>query len=199
MIMEERKIHVSYIIKVGILSALAAVVQLIEFPLGIFPAFYQFDFSDVIALFGSFALDPWAGMLIELLKNLLHLILKPQMIPFIGEFANFSTGTFLVFIAGGIYHMNKTRKGALIGMISGAVSFVVAGGFLNYFLLIPAYIQLMGAEGVFSAAQEANAGIVDLKTMILFGTIPFNAIKAVVVSVVTFLLYKKVSPLLHDN
>lgn len=197
--MKKRKQTVSFLIKVGILSALAAVVQLIEFPLGIFPAFYQFDFSDIIALIGSFSLGPAAGMLIELMKNLLHLILKPGFPFLVGEFANFITGFFLVFTAGAVYQRNRTRRGALIGMICGTAAFVLTGALLNYFFLIPVYISLAGLDSVISDAQKANAGIVDLKTLILFGTVPFNLIKGIVVSLITFLIYKRVSPLLRKN
>ena len=195
--MKKRKQTVSFIIKVGVLSALAAVVQLIEFPLGIFPSFYQFDFSDIIALIGSFSLGPAAGMLIELFKNMLHLLLKPGFPFLVGEFANFLIGFFLVFVAGAVYQLNRTRKGALIGMICGAASFILAGALLNYFFLIPTYFSLMGSEEVISTAQEANAGIVDLKTLIFLGTVPFNLIKSIVISLITFLIYKRVSPLLR--
>ena len=182
--------------KIAILGALAGALMYLEIVIPPFPTFYKLDFSDIPALLGAFAMGPVEGVLIEAVKILVKFLIKPTSTLGIGELANFTVGCALVFPAGLIYKRNKTRKTALIGMVSGTLIMTLIGAAFNYFVLIPVYAKAFGMEAILGMAS-AIAGIKDLGTLVVFGTIPFNLIKGVIVSVITILLYKKVSPLLH--
>jgi len=194
-----------FIAKVGVLSALAAAIMFIETPLPFMPPFLKLDLSEIIALLGAFALGPLAGMTIELIKNLVHL-------PFtitggVGELANFIVGCALVVPAAWIYKRNKTIKTAIKGLVIGSLCMVVLASLVNYFVMIPLYVEIFAKrfsitadqslQNIIQMSAEENQGIADLNTLILFGIVPFNIIKVIIVSLLTFVTYKRVSPLLH--
>ena len=189
---------INYIAKIAILSALAFVLMLLEMPLSfIAPPFYEMDFSDVIALIGSFALGPAAGVLIELLKNLLNILFTGSATAYVGELANFVTGCALILPAALIYKFRKTRKHALIGLIVGAVSLAAVGALINYFVMVPLYAELyMPMETILGMAAAIFPSIDTLWEMILLCVVPFNLIKGALCGVITFVLYKKLAVLL---
>lgn len=166
-------------IKLSLLSAIAFILMYFDFP--VLPAFpwLKMDLSDVPALMGAFAFGPLAGVIIEALKNVLIIILKGTNTGLIGELANFLIGVSLVCPAAYIYHKNKTIKTALISMIVGLVSMEIVGILVNVFLLIPLYMPGMPQD--------------ELIKYVMYGILPFNGIKAVIVSAITFVLYKRVS------
>jgi riboflavin transporter FmnP len=183
--------------KVAILAALAGVLNLFTFPVPFFPQFYELDLSDAVVLIGGFALGPWAAVAIELFKQLINLSVNGTITAFVGEIANFLMGVAFVFPASFLYQKRKTVKRAYLGIGIGLISLVACSALLNYFVLIPAYSKAFGFDTVMVLAQKAISGIHDLKTLVLFATVPFNLMKGVLCSVVTVLLYKKLSPLLH--
>ena len=188
-----------YIVKVGVLSAMAAVLMLLEFPLPIAPSFYELDFSEVVVLIGSFSLGPLAGILIELIKILVNLLINGTDTFFVGELANFLMGCSFVLPAALAYYRKKTLKRALIGMGIGTVSLVIVGALCNYFIMIPAYVNLAGfpMNAIIGMGTAINPAITDLMTLIIIAVVPFNLIKGILCSVLTALLYKRVSPILH--
>ena len=189
----------SYITKVGILSALAAVLMLIEFPLPfIAPPFYELDFSELPVLIGSFALGPVAGVLIELFKNLLNLLINGTDTAFVGEFANFLMGCAFVLPAAIWYRLKKSRKAALLGMALGTIALTVVGTLVNYFVLIPMYSVLynLPIDVIVGMGTAINPAITNLPMLVVLCVAPFNLIKGVIISALTFVLYKRVSPLL---
>ena len=196
---QKRAASVRYVAKVGILSAIAAVLMLIEIPLFFAPSFYKLDLSDTVALIGGFALGPGAAALIELLKNLLHLVLKGTSTVFVGEAANFVTGCLFVVPAAMLYARSKSKKTALRGSVIGALCLTAAGALVNYFILIPVYVSVLHLplDAIIAAGTEVNGAIVDLKTLIAFAVVPFNLLKGAADTVLTLLLYKRLSPLLH--
>ncbi len=186
------------IAKIGILSALAALLMLLEFPLlFIAPFFYKLDFSEVMVLLGAFSMGPAAGIAIEAIKILLNFALDGTMTAGIGELANFIIGCSFVVPAAIIYQRNKTKKNAIIGMMIGSISMTIVGALMNYYVLIPAYSAVMSLDKIIAAGTEINPAITNLESLILLATTPFNFIKAVASSVIAFLLYKRVSGLLH--
>lgn len=191
-----------YICKVGILSALAAVLMLLEFPLPfIAPPFYKLDFSELPVLIGSFALGPLAGVLIELLKNLLNLLFEGTTTAFVGELANFLMGCAFVLPAAFFYRAKKTRSAALLGMTLGTFSLTVVGTVVNYFVLIPMYSVLynLPIDAIVGMGQAINPAISNLPLLVVLAVAPFNLIKGAVISALTFVLYKRVSPLLKER
>jgi riboflavin transporter FmnP len=191
--------HTLYLTKVACLSAVAALLMLLEFPLPFAPAFYELNFSEVAVLISGFALGPFAAILTELIKILLNLIINGTDTAFIGELSNFLMGLAFVLPAAYIYKYKKTLLGAVVGMIIGTVSLAVIGGAVNYFMMIPAYVKFMGfkMETIIGMGNKVNSSITDLKDLILFATIPFNLVKGLSCSLITGLIYKRVSPILH--
>ncbi len=186
---------------IAMLSAIAFILMFFEFPLAfIAPPFYKLDFSDIPALIGGFAYGPVAGVLIELIKNLLNLIIEGTTTGAVGELANFITGCSLILPAALIYKHKKNIKGALIGLVAGALALATAGSVMNFFVMIPMYSAAMpdvGMEGIIAMGSAIVPFIKDLKTFVLFAVAPFNLLKGVICSVLTFLLYKRVSGILH--
>jgi len=184
-------------VKIALLSVISFVIMFIEFPLPLFPPFLKIDLSDIGALVGAFAFGPLAGMAVELLKNILHLMRTST--GGVGELANFIVGAALVVPAGFIYKRNKSMKTALIGLAVGTITMGLVGAFANYYILIPFYENFMPIDQIIGMAQAANSLIVDLNSYILYAVIPFNILKGIVVSVLTLLIYKRISPLLHNT
>jgi riboflavin transporter FmnP len=167
----------------------------IEIPVLFFPVFLKLDFSDIPAIIGGFALGPVAGVFIELIKNLLHFVTKSNT-GGVGEFANFLVGGGFVFVSSGIYYINKNKKNAVIGCIVGTIAMAVIGGFANYYILIPFYAKIFPIEAVVQMGTVVNKSIIDVKTLIYYAIVPFNLLKGVIVSIITAILYKKVSIIL---
>jgi riboflavin transporter FmnP len=182
------------IVKVGFLSATAFILMYLEFQVPLFPGFLKLDFSDVPALVASFAIGPLYGVMVELIKNILHATVTQSGA--IGEIANFTVGSIFVYAAGVIYQFNKTRKTALISMAIATVVMAVTASLLNYYVFLPLYQRVMGwpMDAIINMGKAANKNIVDVKTLISYGIFPFNILKGIVVSVITFLVYKKLSP-----
>jgi riboflavin transporter FmnP len=193
---EGRMLSTSNMIKIALLAVISYLVMFIEFPLPFFPPFLKIDFSDLPALIGGFAISPIAGVLIELIKNLLHFVFQTST-GGVGELANFVIGSSLIFPAAVIYHMNKSKKNAIYGLIVGSITMGIVGGLANYYVLLPFYSKFMPLEVIVSSAAALNSMITDMNSLIIYGIVPFNIIKALIVSVVTLSIYKKVSVILH--
>ena len=194
----KRKKSTVYLVKVAMLGVLAYVVMFLEFALPFFPSFLKLDFSDLIPLIGALALGPAAGLLTELLKNLLHLLTASHT-GGIGELANFIVGSAFCMTAGWIYLKNKTKKGAIIALLCSMLVMIVAGAVVNYFITVPLYALVLGwsTEMIVGMSNAVIPAIHDKLTLILYAFCPFNLLKSVILTLITIPLYKKVSPLLH--
>lgn len=166
-------------IKIGMLSAIAFILMMFEFP--IVPAFpwLKIDLSDMPALMGAFAFGPIAGIAIELLKNVLNVLLMGTSTGGVGEFANFLIGVSFIVPASIIYKKFRTRTSAIFGMLLGTVSIIIIGILANVFILLPLYGMHMDSK--------------QLMSYILIGLIPINGLKAILNSGITLVLYKKLS------
>jgi riboflavin transporter FmnP len=187
-----------YVARAGVLCAVAIVLMYLEFALPLVPTFLKFDFSEIAVLLAAFSMGPFSAILIELVKNLIHL--PNSMTSGIGELANFVVGSFFVATAGLIYKYHKTRKGAFLGMLAGTVIMTTAACLINYFIMIPIYINVVGfpLPAIISATNAVgNTLVTDLKTLILYVFVPFNLFKGIVISTIVALIYKRFSPLLH--
>ncbi len=195
----KRRDTIKYITKIAVLGAVAAVIMLFEFPLWFTPPFYKLDLSETVILVGSFALGPIAGVIMELLKNIINFLFNGTSTAFVGEFANFVTGCVFVVPAAMIYHRKKSLKTAVIGMALGSVMLAIVGSALNYFILIPTYVEMykLPLEQILAMASKVNVLVSDLKSMIVFAVAPFNLLKGMICSLLAGLLYKRVSKILH--
>ena len=186
---------------IGMLGAIATVLMLFEIPLPFAPSFYEIDLSEVPVLVGCFALGPIAGVLIELVKVVINLVINGTITAGVGEFANFCIGCAFCVPAGMVYERMKSRKGAVIGMITGTLVMTVLGCFINAYIMLPTYAKAFSIpiDGLIAMGTAVNAGIKDLLTFVMFAVVPFNLLKGVLVSVVVLLIYKKISPIIKRH
>ncbi len=187
-----------WIAKTGILSACAIILMYLDFPIPLMPGFLKFDFSDIPALLGAFSMGPITGVLIEFIKNLAHTPFTST--GFVGEIANFIVCGSFVLAGGLVYHYKPNRKGAIISLITATITMTLFGMLTNYYINIPFYINAMGfnMEAILKITHATGNTLAhDLPTFILYVIAPFNLIKAIIVSLIVALIYKRVSPLLH--
>lgn len=187
--------------QIGMLSAIATVLMLFEIPLPFAPSFYEIDFSEVPILIGSFAMGPFAGAAIEFIKILLNFAINGTLTAGVGEIANFLIGCSLVVPAAMIYRKKHTRNGALLGMVTGTVFMTIVGCFMNAYILLPAYAKAFGMplDALVGMGTAVNKHITDIKTFVILAVGPFNLLKGTLVSLIVFLVYKKISPILKMN
>ena len=190
------------LVEIGMLGAIATVLMLFEFPIPfIAPPFYELDFSEVPLLVGAFALGPMAGATIELVKILINLLINGTATAFVGEIGNYLLGCSFIIPAALIYKKHKTKKNALIAMVIGTIVMTVFGCFLNAYVLLPTYATAFGMpiDAIVGMGSAINANINDVMTFVIIAVAPFNIIKGIIVSVITLLIYKHISPILKGN
>lgn len=193
------KIKIQWMVKVAATAAVAVVLMLFEFPLPFLaPPFYELDLSEVPVLVGTFALGPLAGVTIELLKIVINLLINGTQTACVGEFANFLIGVAFVIPAELIYRRKKCKKNAVLGMVLGGLTMIIIAGLLNAFVLIPVYSKAfkIPTETIVEMGRAIHTSIDSLAKLVLLCVVPFNAIKVVLVSVITAVIYKPLSPIL---
>ena len=181
---------------IGICSALAAVLHMLDFPLVFLaPEFYKLDFSELPVMLCGFFLGPSAAVACEGVKILLKLLLKGTSTAFVGDFANFAVGCSLVLPAIIIYHIRKSRKSALVGLIVGTLVLTVFGSAFNAIYLLPKFAQLYGMplDAIIGMGSKIHASIHDVTSFVILCVAPLNLIKGAMISVLTLLLYKRVA------
>ncbi len=184
------------LIVTALFSAISYILMLLEFPLPfIIPSFIQFDFSELPALICSFSMGPLWGALVCIIKNVLHGFSSSTM--WAGELSNMLLGLCFVVPAGLIYKKYQSRKSALIGCIIGAFSTAVLSIFINYFVTYPVYMRLFMPESVILGMyQQLLPSVHSLLSAILIFNTPFNFAKYMVIALITFVIYKKLSPVI---
>ncbi len=181
----------------AVMSAIAFVLMMLEFATPLTPEFLKFDFSDLPAVITSFALGPAWGVVVELIKNLLKM-------PFshtgcVGELANFIVGAAMVLPAGLIYKFAKSRKGALIGSLAGALTAALVSFPVNYFITYPFYTGFMEMEVIIGMYSAIIPAANTLPRALVIVNMPFTFIKFLLCALITFLVYKRLSPILKGK
>ena len=184
----------------GMLSAVGCVLMMFDFPLPmLIPSFVKMDFSELPALLASFSIGPVSGIMVCLLKNVLSAIFHGSTLG-IGEVCNFLMGAVFPGVAGLIYKRNKTRKTAIIGSLVGAVVMAIASVPINFFFSYPVYAAAFGGmEAIIAAYQAINPNIGSLLGCLIVFNLPFTLVKGLLTSLLTFLVYKPLSPILHGR
>jgi riboflavin transporter FmnP len=179
----------------ALLGAIGFILMFIELSVPIMPSFIKFDISELPALLASFAYGPVYGVLVCFLKNALHLFVTNTA--GVGELANFLMGIFFVVPAGLIYRHCKNRKTALLGSLVGSFAMGLSCVAINYFVVYPIYYQIMIPKAVILAAYQDILPSIDsiFKSLLVFN-LPFTAAKGIIVSLICFFIYKKLSPIL---
>lgn len=169
------------VVMVGTFSAIAFVLQMIGSLMGLkVGGFLEIEISDLPALIVTFAYGPVAGILVEFLKNLIHCLFSST--GFVGELANFVINGTFVGVAGLIYKLHKSFKGAIVSLIAATVAMAIAGIFANLYIMLPLYMP--------------EAPIALKMNLVLATILPFNLAKGAAISVITMLIYKRISPIL---
>ena len=184
---------------VGLLSAISAVLMLFELPMPFAPSFYKLDISELPVMIGAYAFGPSAGVLIEFIKIVLKLFMKGTSTAFVGELANFAVGSSFVIPAATLYYANRTKKTAIKSCILGTICITIFGTAFNALYLLPAFAKLYGMplEAILSMGAEVNSLAGDnIVTFVIACVAPLNLIKGTVDSVITLLVYKRISPVL---
>ncbi len=183
---------------IGMLSAIAAVLMLLEIPVPFAPSFYKLDLSELPILIGTFAFGPVAGVMIEMVKIILKVLFKGTSTAFVGELANFIVGCSLILPASIIYSFKKNKVQALIACITGTLCMTIVGTSFNAFYLLPKFAEMfhMPVNSLIAMGTAINPSITSLTSFVVLAVAPLNLIKGAINSIVTFLVYKHLSPLL---
>ncbi len=186
---------------IGLFSALALILYVLDFPVPFAPPFYKLDFSEIPALLGTFAFGPVAGVMIEFCKIVLKLLVKGTSTAFVGDLANFVIGCSLILPASILYLFKKTKKRAVLSCVTGTAIMTVFGTAFNAVYLLPAFSKLYGMplEAIIGMGSEINGGITDIVTFVCFAVAPMNLIKGFAASFVSMLIYKPLSPILKST
>ena len=192
-----RKNYLRTLTVTGILSALGAVLMVLEFPVPFMPSFVKFDFSELPALLATFSMGPVSGVAVCLVKNLIHL-------PFTstgggGELCNFLLGICFVLPAGILYRIRKNRRAALVGSLIGAAAMALCSLPLNYFVSYPVYTKFLPLDAIIGMYQALLPGVDGLLQCLLIFNLPFTLLKGLVDTLLVFLIYKPLSPILHGR
>lgn len=185
------------ITSVAMFAAIAGVLMMLELPLFFAPSFYKLDLSELPVMICAFYLGPVAGVICEFLKVLIKLLLKGTTTAFVGDLANFLVGCSFVLPAAVVYQKVLSKKGAVLALSVGTFVMTVFGSLFNAWFLIPRFAVMYGLplEAIIGLGTQVNRAITSLSTLVLFAVVPFNLLKGVLVSLLTFLLYKRVEKL----
>ena len=195
---QRRVSQAHYAAYVAVFGALAGALMLLEIPLFFAPGFYKLDASEIPVMICTFYLGPVAGVATELVKVIVKLLLKGTTTAFVGDFANFVVGCTFVLPASMLYHMRKTKRMALYSCLLGTVCMAAFGSFFNAVYLLPKFSQLFGLplEAIIGMGTAVNGAITSVSTLVLFAVVPFNILKGAMITLLTFLLYKRVEKLI---
>lgn len=183
----------------AMLAAVATILMYMEFPIPIMPGFIKMDISELPALIASFAYGPLSGIAVCLIKNLIKL--PSTSTAAVGELFNFVMGALFVGVAGIVYKKNKTRKGAIIGAVAGALIMALVSLPYNYFVVYPAYVVMyhLPLEAIIGMYQAINPNVNGLLACLVTFNMPFTFAKGMVDALLCFLIYKPLSPILHGR
>lgn len=188
---------------IGMFSAIAMILMLFEMPLPFAPSFYELDLSELPILVGSFAFGPAAGVMMEFIKILLKLLVKGTSTAFVGDLANFVIGCSFILPASIVYLFWRKKTGAVTGCIVGTLILAVFGSLFNAIYLLPAFSKLYGMplEKILAMGSAVNPLMKEgsMFSFVLCCVVPVNLIKGTVVSVLTMLIYKPLSPILKGG
>lgn len=188
------------LIRVSLLGVIGFLLMFLEFATPFFPPFLKFDISDLPALIGAFAMGPVAGVIIELLKNILHGIFGSGS-AFVGELANFSVGSVFALTAGYVYKKENTNRSAVKALVVGTIAMTISASVLNLYVFLPLYETVLHfpMKAIVGMGNKLNSSITDVNTFIIFSIMPFTMIKGIIVSMLTTVVYRAVAPALGVN
>ena len=162
------------------------------------PGFLDIQFSSVPIFIGGYMFGPISGVIITVIRMLAKL--PGSTTAGVGEIADLLIGFVTVLIAAMIYHHKKTKKTAIISLLSIVASWTITALIINWLFILSFYMRMYGFDAVFGMLTTIP-GITRENYMLyylLFAILPFNIILSSLVSLVTFVLYKRLSHLYTD-
>lgn len=200
-VMKQKKFNIADITKISILSAISVLLMFIKIPLPFAPSFMEVDIAELPSLIGGFAMGPLAGFLIVCIKLLLNIIINGTKTFYVGELSNLIVSSAFVLTTAFIYHKNKSKKSAILGLVIGSIAMSIIATLSNYFVIFPLYARLLKIDlnSFVSMVSKINPLVKNYFTLMLFSVLPFNLVKSFLTSIVTAILYKKISPILKKK
>lgn len=193
----KKQVNVRAMAVTAVLGAAASALMFVGLHVPLMPSFLQLDFSELPALIASFSLGPLSGVSVCLIKNLVHLFATST--GGVGELSNFLLGAAFVLPAGLIYKKRKNRAGALAGALIGSAAMALLSLPSNYFIVYPAYCLVMPMEAILDLYRAINPNVNGLWDALIWFNLPFTFVKGLLNTAVTFLIYKRVSPILKGT
>lgn len=187
------KITTKKLVMIGMLGAISTVLMLIEFPMPFAPTFAKLDFSELPIILGGFMMGPYAGFMIAVIKIALNLILNGTTTMGVGELANLIGSLSYMLPVVLIYRKIRTKKGVAISLSIGTIVTSVCAIFGNMYLIFPVYAKVYGMsiDAIISMGTATNPLVTDMFTLMIFSMFPFNLVKYGLVSIITFIVYKR--------
>lgn len=186
--------RVRFLAVTGILAAASTILMMFSFSVPFMPTFIKLDVSELPALIAAYSMGPLSGVLVCLIKNLINVTMTST--GGVGELSNFLLGVCLVLPAGVVYKIRKNRRAALFAALAGSFIMAWASLPINYFLTYPIYATFMPIEAIIKAYQAIVPGVDGLLQCLLVFNVPFTFLKGLLDTLLTFLIYKHISPLL---
>ena len=196
----QKKVNVRTLAMTAVLGAVATVLMFFSFSIPIIlPSFLAMDFSELPALIAAFTMGPVSGVVVCLIKNLVNL--PSSGTGGAGELCNFLMGVTFVVPAGLIYKVRKDRVGAVLGSLVGAVVMAVLSLPINLFISYPAYAVFynMTTDKVMDMYQAIVPWVKTLPQALLIFNMPFTFCKAMCSVIITFVIYKRISPIIKGK
>lgn len=186
-----RKIAIS-----AMLAAIGVILQMLEIPLPFIPSFIKLDFSDLPGFIGAFVCGPLAGVLITLIRNVIHIFMGSSA--GIGELSNFILSASFVLTAGLIYKKMPNIKGVLIGGVAGAVIMGIVSFPVNNFIIYPLYYSVMGfpEEAILQMYQAIRPSTKSIAEALIVFNVPFTIAKGLISVIITSIIYKPLEKLI---
>ena len=189
------KLNSKQIAVIAFFGALSGLLMFFDFPIPIAPAFMKMDLSDLPIIIGGFLLGQIQGIVIAAIKIVIKIVMKPTSTMFLGELANFIGSIAYVVPASLIYVKLKNKKRAIIGLVVGSILSSVACTLCNLLFLFPLYMNMfhMSEETIIGMCSAINPHIDSMAKVMILSVFPFNLIKYLTTSVITYIFYKNIS------
>lgn len=181
----------------AMLSAVAFILMFLDFSVPFMPSFIKMDLSELPALIGAFSMGPVSGVVVCLVKNLLHLFMTDT--GGVGELSNFILGACFVLPAGLIYKKWKGKKAAVIASLVGAAAMALVSIVSNYFIVYPVYYAFSPQETILAAYQAIFPGVDNILECLIVFNAPFTFLKGLFSVIITMLIYKPLSPIIKGS
>ena len=196
-----KRVDVRRLVLIAMLGGISAVLMLFEFSVPFVPPFIELDFSELAIIIGGFVMGPVEGLLIILIKVLLNLVMNGTATMGVGELMNFCVSAFYMVPSVLIYRKLRTRKGAAISLVCGTLIVSILATLTNYFIMFPIYAWAykMPMDALVQMGAAVNSHVDSLLSLMLWSVLPFNLFKYTLVSVITFLVYKRLAGFLRNT